>query len=395
MNEQYKLLIVDDEPSLLGLIKDIVVFSDILPEANVFLAANGQEGFEIAQRESPQVVVTDMMMPIMNGAELIEKMSHCAAVPISIVMSGYADFDMAVSLFAHNVFNILRKPFKHQEIAAAIKSAFAKIELEQSNQSYQKRLMQADKLSAIGLLAAGIAHEINNSNTYIKGNLELLEKSVQMVKSNIQSITLPEEKQHKINAVIESLGGIVQSAVKGSEHIKTIVSSVLNYSRSGGLPGKTNARLVIDQALTLSAFRHKKHKKIVTISDTLSDVFVDKQELVQVLMNLLVNASDSMDEKQPESGGVLEVSAYDDQENKHQIIKVKDNGLGISPEKITKIFDAFYTTKSPEKGTGLGLYLCRKMIENNHGTITCESAEGQGALFIIEFPIQNEGSAAV
>ncbi|MFC1519187.1 sensor histidine kinase, partial [Pseudomonadota bacterium] len=225
------------------------------------------------------------------------------------------------------------------------------------------QLVTNEKLTALGELTAGIAHEINNPTAVILGNMELMKYEL-----GSKSVAVEEE----IELVIQQVG-----------RISTIIRSLLQYSR----PGEFNAPLemhpvqpMIEEMLVL--VRHsieKQEVELIKDINTQCTVQVNQPQILQVLINLVVNAAHAIENK-----GRIWVRANDWLENDEVVgvkIEVEDEGMGIKPERLSRIFDPFYTTR--KDGTGLGLSLSYGIIKRIGGTIEVKSTLGKGTVFTI------------
>lgn len=227
----------------------------------------------------------------------------------------------------------------------------------------RQQLVTNEKLTALGELTAGIAHEINNPTAVILGNMELLRYELG---DNADAV------KEEIDLVLQQVG-----------RISTIIRSLLQYSR----PGEFNAPLemhqvkpIIEEMWVLA--RHSIQKQAVVLSQDLQascEVEVNRPQLLQVLINLVVNAAHAM-----EGEGRIDIRTYDWLEKGQVIgvkIEVEDEGIGMAPAQIGRIFDPFYTTR--KDGTGLGLSLSYGIIKRIGGTIEVSSQLGKGTLFTI------------
>ena len=225
----------------------------------------------------------------------------------------------------------------------------------------ERRLVQADKLSSIGLLAAGVAHEVNTPLAVISTYAQMLTKQV-----------AGDEQKSKL------LEKIARQTFRASE----IVNSLLNFSRTAPTEFiETDLNRVIRE--TASLVEHQFQKVGVTpqisLAEHLPPIRGNSGKLQQVFLNLFINARDAM---QP--GGSLTVRTWSESGFAH--VEVADTGSGIPPEHLQRIYDPFFTTKGAKKGTGLGLSISYGIIQEHNGVIEVDSALGCGTRFRLEFP---------
>jgi signal transduction histidine kinase len=226
----------------------------------------------------------------------------------------------------------------------------------------ERRLVQADKLSSIGLLAAGVAHEVNTPLAVISTYAQMLAKQIS-----------EDEQKSKL------LEKIAKQTFRASE----IVNSLLNFSRTSPTEfAEVDVSKVIHETLNLVEHQLKKSNVEVMLdaSPVLPPVKGNAGKLQQVFLNLFLNARDAMD-----TGGTLTVHAWS--ENGFARIDVADNGQGIAPEHLERIYDPFFTTKAARKGTGLGLSVTYGIVREHGGTIEVESHPGAGSRFRVELPL--------
>ncbi len=225
----------------------------------------------------------------------------------------------------------------------------------------ERRLVQADKLSSIGLLAAGVAHEVNTPLAVISTYAQMLAKQVS-----------GDEQKAKL------LDKIAKQTFRASE----IVNSLLNFSRTSPTDfADVDLNRVIRE--TASLVEHQFQKAGVAtdlaLADSLPVVRGNSGKLQQVFLNLFINARDAMP-----GGGLLKVSTR--AEGGFAVIEVRDTGQGIPQEHLARIYDPFFTTKGPKKGTGLGLSITYGIVHEHEGVIEVDSSVGSGTRFRLEFP---------
>jgi two-component system NtrC family sensor kinase len=226
----------------------------------------------------------------------------------------------------------------------------------------EEQVQQSDKLSSIGLLAAGVAHEVNTPLTGISSYSQMLMQQV------------PEtDPRHQL----------LEKIYRQTSRASSIVNNLLNFSRvSDSRFAMIDLNRVLDDTIQLleSQLRNTQIEVVRSYGAELPLVPGNAPKLQQVFMNLILNARDAMPE-----GGRLEISTESDEDS--VIIKFRDSGMGIDPEHLSKIYDPFFTTKGIGKGTGLGLAVSYGIIKDHSGHIDVESKPGEGALFMITLPL--------
>jgi PAS domain S-box-containing protein len=232
----------------------------------------------------------------------------------------------------------------------------------------ERRLVQADKLSSIGLLAAGVAHEVNTPLAVISTYAQMLSKQVG-----------DDEQKSRM------LDKISRQTFRASE----IVNSLLNFSRTTSSElGEVQLNKVIQETLSLLEHQMKKSaiEVRVMLDPDLDPVKGNAGKLQQVFLNLFINARDAMEQATPAGRGksVLEVVSRRGENGVE--VDVIDTGSGIAPEHLSRIYDPFFTTKSAKKGTGLGLSVTYGIIQEHGGAIEALSKPGEGTCFHLEFP---------
>ena len=231
---------------------------------------------------------------------------------------------------------------------------------------FQLKLAQSEKLSALGQLVSGVAHELNNPLASVIGHAQLL----------LRAATDPE--------LVARLDVINKEA----ERARRIVQNLLSFARQHN-PCRTEVGLneLLASALELRVFEMAAHQvSVQTDFGDIPRILADGHQLRQVFLNIIINAEQAIAEL--ERGGTIRVatSIREDGGDRRVVITIADDGPGISPDQITKVFDPFFTTKPVGTGTGLGLSISYGIIEEHKGVISVENQPGSGAVFTIEVP---------
>jgi two-component system, NtrC family, sensor kinase len=273
-------------------------------------------------------------------------------------------------------------------------------------QSAQSRMIQTEKMSSLGQLVAGVAHEINNPTSFIYSNIEPAENYIEDL---LHLINLYQQQyphpvsciQDEIEAIdleflMADLPKLLSSMKMGAERIKQIVLSLRNFSRMDEAEFKAvNIHEGIDSTLVILEHRLKTQPErpaiaIVKKYGLLPPVECYPGQLNQVFMNILGNAIDALEETcliNQEPAIAISTEAFADEVT----IRIADNGVGIPQEVLSRLFDPFFTTKSVGKGTGMGLSISYQIITEKHGgSLRCVSQPNQGAEFIMTIPLRQK-----
>ncbi|MFA6400597.1 MAG: ATP-binding protein [Salinivirgaceae bacterium] len=239
----------------------------------------------------------------------------------------------------------------------------------------QNQLIQSEKLASLGVFTAGIAHEINNPINYISGGVSVLLENIKELKTQFAN-------NANLEKLFEEIIFSCHAIETGVQKTTTIISSLRNYSHSGGdVFVKYNSIQCLNDALAILNNTFKFHIQIVKIfpEELIIECIPDK--INQVFVNIINNAIQSI-----QGNGVITITGY--QYSQNAIFEIEDNGAGIDPKVMDKIFDPFYTTKEVGKGTGLGLSIVHNIIENHQGTIELKSEPGKGTLVRLILPLK-------
>ncbi|HEX8702433.1 MAG TPA: two-component regulator propeller domain-containing protein [Myxococcaceae bacterium] len=238
----------------------------------------------------------------------------------------------------------------------------------------QAQLVQAGKMAAVGTLAAGVGHEINNPLSYIVSNLEhACEESSSLMKRL-------DEGPVDVRDKLKDMEQVLREALMGADRVRRIVRDLKTFSRQDeDSKGPVDLRAVMDSAAKLAAGELRPRAQLVRQYSEVPRVDGNEPRLAQVFLNLIINAAQALPEGKPDQNEVRLVTRRLDEE--HVVAEVQDTGSGIPPDVLGRIFDPFFTTKPVGVGTGLGLALCHAFITAMGGRIEVESQVGRGTVF--------------
>jgi PAS domain S-box-containing protein len=271
-----------------------------------------------------------------------------------------------------------------------------KKEAEEQNRLQEQQLIQADKMVALGTLVSGVAHEINNPNNFIMLNIPVLHELWNNAEAIIEEYWREKEDffvgQLKYSEIRESIPILFSGIKEGAARIKNIVKELKDFARqdTSELNQSLDINLIVKSAITLTSNLIKKSTRNFSVyyGKNLPLISGNFQRVEQVVINLIQNSCQAL---QDETKSVF-VSTSGDEESGVIVIKVKDEGAGIPPEIRSKITDPFFTTKRDIGGTGLGLSVSSKIIDNHGGSLYFKSKTGIGTEAIITLPVNRKNN---
>ncbi len=238
--------------------------------------------------------------------------------------------------------------------------------------SVQAQLVQADRLAAVGLLAAGVAHEVNNPLTYVLGALELLRDKLPQLPASVPP------------AVVAELAAAVAEATDGAERVRVIVRDLKTFSRVEQRPTRLSLQRVLDSSLQMAMNEIRPRARLERSYDACPEVLASEASVGQLFLNLIINAAQAIPEGAP-ADQQIRVATFTDADG-HAIVEIRDTGVGVAPEMTSRIFDPFVTTKPIGVGTGLGLSICRNITTSLGGSIELDSELGRGTTVRVRLP---------
>jgi len=370
------VLFVDDEKDICDVLS--ISLSDL--GYKVYTAENGQEALRIIQEINPPIVLTDIRMPVMDGIELLRRIKLQNPETEVVMVTGHGDMDLAIKSLKHEATDFIVKPIKDEALEVALNRALERISLRRQLREYTEnleelvqeksaKLVQAERLAAVGETIAGLSHAIKNIAGGLEGGTFVLEKGIEL------------DNKDYISQGWE--------AVRFSfEKIKDLSVDLLNYAKFTDLnfifsdpnePAREVAELMKPRAEKLGI------NLKMDLSSDLKTIRLDPDAIHHCLLNLVTNSIDAvlgenssntpkevlLETTKPEGWGVE--------------YKVTDNGCGMPDEVREKLFTSFFSTKGAT-GTGLGLMITKKVVDAHEGVIQSETEEGVGSVFTIRLP---------
>src|ERR1700682_2216429 len=366
----YRLLAVDDEPLALSLIQRVFA-----AEADVDLrvATSPVKGLEIAERQDLDVVISDQRMPEMSGLAFLARIRDIRPRGHRILLTAYAD--MEVALHAINdglVYRFVLKPWDLDDMRVTVRRTLETKRLADPHDQPVAQLktiydecVRSERLAALGRLSAGIGHELSNAVTPLLAHISMMEADVSRLAAGADRVASIQESL----TVMREAGKQLESLVRG----------VKGYARAGE-PAPFDVNQAVLSAAQLLAHRFRQGTRLERDLKAVPLVHCRGPEITQVVLNLLGNAADAVEARE---GAEVRVRTW--REGKKVRIEVADNGPGLDPKVAARLFQPFLSTKE-SGGLGLGLSICRSIVENNGGSIEAASQPGSGARFTVTLP---------
>lgn len=373
---QHRVLVIDDElgprESLRILLKN---------EYEVITADSVSRGLQYLRERQPDAIVMDIRMPGTSGIEGLREIRQIDPNVSVIMLTGYGALETAQEAIRLGANDYMKKPFDTQEMLATIRRNVQRseitrrrirteAELEHLNRSLVDELAKKDRMASLGQASAELVHDLRNPLAVILGYTGILSEDLEKAKRASGEGTA--EAFAHVDVIANSV-----------RRCRELIESWLALARPGQRPAEVIplGRLVGEVVETFS-FVAVERKAVLDFQDTPDriEVRTDVTQLRRVLQNVIGNALDAL----PEQQGRVVVECT--RSATHAMVSVRDNGCGIAPEKLSQLFQPYFTTKPAGKGTGLGLFITRKILEEMGGSIELQSEVGQGTRACIRLP---------
>ncbi len=236
-------------------------------------------------------------------------------------------------------------------------------------------------MAAVGELAAGVAHEINNPVAYVRSNLMLLRNHWDTLRTSLAPQIAEDKDRENLEILLAEGEDLIDESLEGTNKTAAIVRSIREFSHAGGgARERIDLNVIVEAAHRMATPRLGRGAELQTDYGRVPAIDCSTGEIQQVILNLVMNALDAVGET-----GVIRVETRC--EDEWVVLSVRDDGMGIDPDCLQRIFDPFFTTKAVGKGTGLGLSISYEIVHRHGGEITVESTLGQGTTFEVRLPV--------
>ncbi|WP_373371915.1 ATP-binding response regulator [Archangium lansingense] len=348
-----RVLVVEDEPEIRAFLRNV-----LKPYYRLLEATNGEEGLKTAQKERPDLIVSDVMMPVMSGIQMLAALrSSPETVDVPIIMlTARQEVEAKVEGLSMGANDYLGKPFSPREM-------LARIEAQLRLRDAAVRAAENERLAATGLLTSGFAHEVRNPlNGLMNALLPLRESLTSGTPDTAMAVAMLD--------LIEECG----------QRIRGLAEGLLSFVRIGSKAVAVDLGASLDASVQALAWRLPSGLKVEREYQLSEPVWGDPGSLNQVWVNLLDNAVRAIG-----PDGIVKVSTSRDGED--AVVSIIDNGVGIKPDHMDRLFQPFFSTRDAGEGTGLGLALCQRIVLRQGGRIRIFSEYGKGTRVEVRLPL--------
>ena len=358
----------------------------------VMQAQDGEQALNMAMNYKPDFILLDLMLPKIDGLQVcrtLKRDNDTKHIKI-MLLTARIDEEAKINALKNGADDFLTKPFSKVEVQTRLRNLLQTAELENSLRIHNKelkntlselkqtqaQLIHSEKINALGKLTAGLLHEINNPLNYALTALQMIKREPVFVEDEV-------------------LGETFQDIDEGMNRIKSIICELQVFAH----PSEANKQEIFSIKDTItSALRFTANElgdiQIIQNLHATDEVFGSRGSIVQILINLLSNASKAIAAvpSQENRKGLITISS--DARDNRLFIRVRDNGIGIEQDIIQNIFDPFFTSRDVGEGMGLGLSICHTIAKNHGGQLTVASEHGNWTEFSFDLQIAAEACAS-
>jgi signal transduction histidine kinase len=378
---QKSILLVDDEKGIRKVLG--IALADL--GYTVHPAENGVDALRIFKDKQPPIVLTDIKMPEMDGIELLRRLKKLSPDTEVIMITGHGDIDLAIKSVKYEATDFVTKPINDEVLEIALDRAQERIamrrklndytqNLEQLVEDKTRKLVEAERLAAVGQTVAGLSHAIKNITGGLKGGAFVLEKGIEL------------GDQKYLLQGWEMIKGNV-------DKITNLSLDLLNYAKATDLDVQAcDPNQPAQEVIDLMRPRAQEHgiDLVGDFSQDLNTCDLDSDLMCRCLLNLVTNAIDACINADPDTPDKMVTVRTKKTRGGGVEYQVLDNGCGMDSKIKQNIFKRFFSTKG-SAGTGIGLMITKKIIDEHEGRIEVESKEGSGSTFLIRIPPRAKG----
>lgn len=371
MKQRLRVLVAEDSEDDFGLLVRELDKGGYEVDALRVQAADVMRG--ALESHSWDIVVSDWSMPNFSAMAALEILRQSGLDLPFIIVSGTVGEEIAVEALRNGANDFLGKE-KLTRLAPAVERELREADTRRERNKMREQLIISDRMASVGILAAGVAHEINNPLAAVMANLDL---AVDDISDLIQ--------QNGESSLMVGLRDELNDARAAANRVRSIVRDLKIFSRSEvEKPGPVDVRRVMESSLRMAANEIRHRARLITEYGNVPPVLASEARLGQVFLNLIVNAAQAILDGKADQN---EIRVKTRVEGDWARIDVEDTGAGIPPEIMKRLFTPFVTTKPAGVGTGLGLSICHRIITDFRGEIQVESQVGVGTSFVVRLPL--------
>jgi signal transduction histidine kinase len=375
-----QVLVIDDEvgprESLRMLLK---------PSYQVHTAESVEAGIRMLREKQPDAIVMDIRMPGTNGIDGLRRIREIDAHLSVIMLTGFGALETAQEALRLGANDYISKPFDAHEMRTVISrnvertrvyrtGVNAASEIKELNNRLLKELAQKERLASLGQASAEFVHDLGNPLTIVWGYVQLLAKKLEQ----------SEKGETPAGATSSKELNIIEQNVRLCRELLTMWQSYGSVEASPHKPISVSA-IVREVIRGVGSMAMQSEVKLsADVCDEECSLLGDAVQITRAIQNVIINAVQASAERK----GTVTVSCL--RKDFYVDVRVEDTGLGIVPAQIPKIFEPYFTTKQGKSGTGLGLYITKKVIEDHNGSIKVDSTPQVGSTFTIRLPLIND-----
>ena len=345
---------------------------------------SGQAALEAFASGTHDVILCDLNLPDVGGRTLLPEIRRRSPATPVVLLTARETVDQAVEAVRHGDCHLVLKPISVDDVEITINEALERARLQIELENVGAQLVQFEKMASLGMLVAGIAHEINTPVGAINSMHDTLTRAVEKLKETLRAADLAEADKSRIEPILDVIDDANRIIDSGTERVTTIVQRLRSFARLDETELKeVDIHEGIEDTLALIQHEIKNRITVVRRFGDIPPVACYPGRINQVFLNLLNNARQAIDGE-----GTITIST--EVVAGRLEVRFEDTGQGIAPENLPRIFDPGFTTKAAGVGTGLGLSICHQIVEDHRGEIRAASKVGQGTTITVVLPLDLE-----